>query len=62
MKDYVYNETRYKMLTKSNPEAAAKLLDFAQAEVVKNWKIYEQMAAFDYSQNGKEEAEEKSEN
>ncbi|MBU2493968.1 MAG: pyruvate:ferredoxin (flavodoxin) oxidoreductase [Bacteroidetes bacterium] len=61
LKDYIYTETRYKMLTKSNPEAAAKLLNFAQAEVYKNWKLYEQMAAFDYSGNGNQEVEEKTE-
>ncbi len=33
LKDYIYNETRYKMLLKSNPEAAARLLDMAQANV-----------------------------
>ncbi|KAB2845081.1 MAG: pyruvate:ferredoxin (flavodoxin) oxidoreductase, partial [Melioribacteraceae bacterium] len=57
LKDYIYTETRYKMLTKSNPEAASKLLDYAQAQVVKNWKLYEQMAAFDYSGNGTDKAE-----
>lgn len=59
LEDYIYKETRYKMLTKFAPENAKKLKELAQEEVLKKWKLYEQMAAFDYSGNGKEEAEEK---
>ena len=44
LKDYVYNETRYTMLTKSNPEEASRLLDLAQQDVAMRWKIYEHMA------------------
>ncbi len=57
LKDYIYMETRYKMLTKSNPEAAERLLNLAQEEVLKRWKIYEQMAAYDYSSTEKENEE-----
>ncbi len=45
LKDYAYLETRYKMLTKSHPEAAAKLMEQAQQDVIERWKIYEQLAA-----------------
>jgi pyruvate-ferredoxin/flavodoxin oxidoreductase len=45
LKDYVYNETRYTMLAKSNPEEARHLLDLAQEDVVSRWKIYEHMAS-----------------
>ena len=45
LKDYVYNETRYTMLAKSNPEAAKKLLDLAQSDVSSRWKLYADMAA-----------------
>jgi pyruvate-ferredoxin/flavodoxin oxidoreductase len=45
LKDYAYLETRYKMLTKSHPEAAAKLMEQAQQDVVDKWKVYEQLAA-----------------
>ncbi len=61
LKDYVYRETRFKMLTKSHPERAAKLLDDAQEHVKEVWKIYSHMAAMDYSnfvENKKEESEE----
>ena len=44
LKDYVYNETRYRMLAQSNPEAAAKLLEEAQADVQEKWQILSTMA------------------
>ena len=43
LKDYVYNETRYTMLAKSNPDEAHRLLDLAQQDVLDRWKIYENM-------------------
>jgi pyruvate-ferredoxin/flavodoxin oxidoreductase len=43
LKDYAYMETRYKMLTKSHPEIAAKLLEEAQQDVVNRWKLYEEL-------------------
>jgi pyruvate-ferredoxin/flavodoxin oxidoreductase len=46
---YIYNETRYKMLTQSKPEVAAQLLEEAQGDVVKKWHIYEQLAAMSYA-------------
>ncbi len=55
LEDYIYNETRYKMLTKSHPKTAAELLVHAQEDVLKRWKIYEQMANFDYSKDGNSE-------
>ncbi|UCC89302.1 MAG: pyruvate:ferredoxin (flavodoxin) oxidoreductase [Anaerolineales bacterium] len=44
LKDYVYNETRYRMLTQSNPQAAKRLLAQAQEVVKERWQKYEQMA------------------
>jgi pyruvate-ferredoxin/flavodoxin oxidoreductase len=41
---YAYNETRYKMLTKSHPEAAKKLLELAKEDVKEKWHMYKQMA------------------
>jgi pyruvate-ferredoxin/flavodoxin oxidoreductase len=46
-KEYAYMETRYKMLTKSHPELAARLIKEAQEDVVKRWKEYERMAAWE---------------
>ncbi len=54
LEDYIYNETRYKMLTKSHPEQAKFLLAEAQKEVLKKWKFYEQMAEMKMSDNGEE--------
>ena len=52
---YAYNETRYKMLTKSQPEEAKKLMDQAQVIVNNKWKQYEYLASFDPTKtNGKE--------
>jgi len=45
LKDYAYLETRYKMLTKSHPEEAAKLMEEAQKDVQDKWKVYEQLAS-----------------
>ena len=42
---YIYNETRYSMLRRSDPEAAQRLLTEAQADVLTNWKLYEARAA-----------------
>lgn len=49
LEDYIYNETRYKMLTKSHPEIAKELLALAQDEVNKQWRYYEQLASLDFS-------------
>lgn len=45
LKDYAYLETRYKMLVKSQPEVAEKLMEEAQQDVIKRYKAYEAMAA-----------------
>jgi pyruvate-ferredoxin/flavodoxin oxidoreductase len=48
LKEYAYRETRYKMLTKSKPEEAARLLVLAQEDVRSRWQFYEQMAKLHY--------------
>jgi pyruvate-ferredoxin/flavodoxin oxidoreductase len=45
LKDYVYSETRYRMLVQSDPVAAERLLKEAEADVQKRWAIYKSMAA-----------------
>ncbi|MBI2976150.1 MAG: pyruvate:ferredoxin (flavodoxin) oxidoreductase [Chloroflexi bacterium] len=45
LEKYIYNETRYRMLTQSDPAEAERLLKLAQEDVNKRWKQYEQMAA-----------------
>ncbi len=56
LEDYIYKETRYKMLTKSDPASAKYLLEHAQKEVETKWKMYEYLAA--YGTNGSAKAEE----
>ena len=41
---YVRNETRYRMVEQTNPEAFAKLIGQAQFDVAKRWMLYEQMS------------------
>jgi pyruvate-ferredoxin/flavodoxin oxidoreductase len=53
-KEYAYMETRYKMLTKSHPERAARLIKEAQADVVEKWQEYERMVDV-YEPNTKDE-------
>ena len=44
LKDYAYNELRYKVLTITNPEAANDLIKHAQELVNLKWKTYEELA------------------
>lgn len=44
LKDYAYNELRYKVLTITNPEAADELMKHAQDLVNLKWKTYEELA------------------
>ena len=44
LKDYAYNELRYKVLTITNPEAADTLMKHAQDLVNLKWKTYEELA------------------
>ncbi|MBN1464281.1 pyruvate:ferredoxin (flavodoxin) oxidoreductase, partial [candidate division KSB1 bacterium] len=46
--EFAYGETRFKMLTKSDPAQAKKLVVGAQAEVNARWKLYEQWAGMKY--------------
>lgn len=46
LKDYAYNELRYKVLTQTEPEEAERLLKLAQEIVDLRWKTYEEMAGF----------------
>lgn len=45
MRDYMYMENRYKMLTKSNPQVAKQLLAEAQVDADERWKTYEFLAS-----------------
>jgi len=45
LKDYIYTEIRYKMLTHSNPDMAKQLLEEGQKFVNDRWAMYEKLAA-----------------
>jgi len=53
-RDYAYRETRFKMLTKSKPERAKKLIELAQQEATNRWHLYKEWAAIEYG-NGAED-------
>ncbi|WP_064605077.1 pyruvate:ferredoxin (flavodoxin) oxidoreductase [Photobacterium sp. J15] len=44
LEDYRYNETRYQILRRSNPEAAAEITAHAQKVAKRKWELYEEMA------------------
>ena len=45
LKDYIYNETRYKSLAAAKPEEAAALLEEEEREVKARWRYYSHIAA-----------------
>jgi pyruvate-ferredoxin/flavodoxin oxidoreductase len=49
LEDYVYNETRYRMLLQSDEERAEKLLNLAKHDNKSRWTLYQQMAAMHYN-------------
>jgi len=48
VKDYAYNETRYKMLAAAKPDQAKRLIELAQQDVTSRWRLYKQIAAMSY--------------
>jgi pyruvate-ferredoxin/flavodoxin oxidoreductase len=44
LKEYAYNENRYRILEQTNPVAAAQLMEQAQAAVNERWHTYEELA------------------
>jgi pyruvate-ferredoxin/flavodoxin oxidoreductase len=55
LEEYIYNETRYKMVQKMNPEAAKQFLKEAQEDVYATWRQYETLAKMDYSDKAADE-------
>src|SRR5438270_3559203 len=49
LEDYIYSETRYRMLTQSDPVEAKRLLALAQQDVHDRWLRYEQLVRKDES-------------
>jgi pyruvate-ferredoxin/flavodoxin oxidoreductase len=44
LKDYAYNELRYKMLLHTNPKEAERLMRLAEENIRLKWDVYEEMA------------------
>ncbi len=44
LREYAYNENRYKVLVKTNPEEAERMMQMAQETVNRRWHTYEQMS------------------
>ena len=51
LEDYIYNETRFRMLTQSKPQEAERLLVLAQQDVNDRWRMYDQLASLDYDRS-----------
>jgi pyruvate-ferredoxin/flavodoxin oxidoreductase len=51
LEKYIYNENRYTMLRKSDPNAAKQLLNRSQAEVTAAWRRYEHLARMPFNGN-----------
>ncbi|MGH9705010.1 MAG: thiamine pyrophosphate-dependent enzyme, partial [Candidatus Acidiferrales bacterium] len=45
LKQYIYQEARYTMLVRSNPDAARAMLQMAQEDVDRQWHVYQNRAA-----------------
>jgi pyruvate-ferredoxin/flavodoxin oxidoreductase len=44
LEEYIYGENRYRVLQKSRPEAAKKLLELAKADVAQRYMLMEQLS------------------
>ena len=49
LEEYMYNENRFRELKTTFPERAQKLLDLAQEDVNRRFKMYEHLAKMDYN-------------
>jgi pyruvate-ferredoxin/flavodoxin oxidoreductase len=54
LEKYIYNETRYTMLTHSDPDAAKRLLKLAEEDVHNRWRDYQNLAAMPMNGAAKE--------
>jgi len=54
LEQYAYREGRYRMLTQSHPERAARLMELAQNDVKSRWERYAEMAG-KHKENGHQE-------
>ena len=57
LSEYVYKETRYRMLSHAAPDVAKHLLNEAQQDVHERWRLYQYLAAMPVDGNNEEVAE-----
>jgi len=58
LEQYIYNETRYRMLLQTDEQRAEFLLKQAQQDVKSRWNLYKQMAAMNYGDGNEPETKE----
>jgi pyruvate-ferredoxin/flavodoxin oxidoreductase len=56
LQDYLLSENRFKMLTKSKPEAAKQFFAQAQADAERRWRFYQFLGGRDYKTNDNQAA------
>jgi len=54
VEQYMYNETRFRMLTQSDEERAESLLKLSGADAKARWNFYSQLAAMHYDETGEQ--------
>jgi len=50
--EYLQTENRFKMLTKSRPDAAKQLFEQAQKDIDARWQLYSYLASREFASNG----------
>lgn len=45
LKEFAYNEARYRMLAQSNPQVAEELMGRAEKDIKAKWEMYQQIAS-----------------
>ena len=52
LEDYINNETRYRMLGRSDSDAAKKLLELARQDILERWHFYEYLSTMPIEDKG----------
>jgi hypothetical protein len=47
LQDFIYGQNRFRSLTKSKPEIAAKLLELAKKDTARKVSLYQQLAGLE---------------
>ena len=53
---FLYLENRFRMLTKSKPEEAKRLMEEVQQDVYVRWQLYEYLSAYKKAQDPRKES------